>query len=215
MNTNPSAKTVLCFGDSNTWGRTPDRIGRYASDVRWPGVVQDILGPNYYVIEEGLGGRTIDLESPNGSGRNGKVYFSPCFTSHSPVDILIIMLGTNDLKKHYKTNAITIKSSLSSLIDDAQTLDETGALKIIVVSPIHIVADAPRFKEFYSEDFDGGAGDESKRVSTAIKTLCDQRKISYIDASICARAGEDGLHLDLESCKNLSLEIAKKILTLA
>jgi lysophospholipase L1-like esterase len=62
VNTNPNAKVVLCYGDSNTWGRLPDRSGRYAVDERWTGQLQKLLGDDYYVIEEGLGGRTTDLD---------------------------------------------------------------------------------------------------------------------------------------------------------
>ena len=95
MNTNPQAKVILCFGDSNTWGQNEDKgFGeRYPVNVRWTGRLQQLLGTDYYVIEEGLGGRTVDLDDPRPEkpGRNGFDYFLPCFISHSRVDLAVIM----------------------------------------------------------------------------------------------------------------------------
>ena len=62
MNTNPNAINILCFGDSNTYGQKPDKTGRYEANVRWTGVLQQLLGDGYYVIEEGLGSRTTDAD---------------------------------------------------------------------------------------------------------------------------------------------------------
>ena len=72
MNINPNAATILCYGDSNTYGQKPDKSGRYAADVRWTGRLQNALGGDYYVIEEGLSSRTTDLDYDPRSGKNGK-----------------------------------------------------------------------------------------------------------------------------------------------
>src|SRR5476651_2205463 len=98
MTTNPNAITVLCYGDSNTWGQKPDKSGRYPADIRWTGRLQQLLGNGYYIIEEGLGSRTTDLDYDKKSGRNGKIYLIPCLESHNPIDVVVLMLGTNDLK---------------------------------------------------------------------------------------------------------------------
>lgn len=92
--------TILCFGDSNTFGQRPDMNARYDESVRWPRRLGALLADEarqYYVIEEGLGGRRTDLDHPNPAkpSRNGWTYFPPCLASHQP-DIAIIMLGTND-----------------------------------------------------------------------------------------------------------------------
>jgi lysophospholipase L1-like esterase len=71
MNTLPSAKTILCYGDSNTWGQTPEKSGRRPANIRWTGVLQAELGSEYYVIEEGLSSRTTDLDYAKKPGRNG------------------------------------------------------------------------------------------------------------------------------------------------
>jgi lysophospholipase L1-like esterase len=101
--TNPAAHTVLCFGDSNTNGISGDdeNYVRLPAAVRWTGRLQRLLGDGYYVIEEGLNGRTTDLDYANRPGCNGRTYFGPCLQSHHPLDVVVIMLGTNDLKAEF------------------------------------------------------------------------------------------------------------------
>src|SRR6478672_7408743 len=105
MTTNPDAKRILCFGDSNTWGRIPHVPGRYPVNVRWTGRLQKLLGDNFEIIEEGLGSRTTDLNYAKKPGRNGRAYLTPCLDSHNPLDVVVIMLGTNDAKIEFNRNA--------------------------------------------------------------------------------------------------------------
>ncbi len=92
-------KTVLCYGDSNTWGSDPETGERFAPEVRWPGVMARELGDGFHVIEEGLPGRTTLREDPiEGSYKDGRAYLTPCLESHRPIDLVTIMLGTNDLR---------------------------------------------------------------------------------------------------------------------
>ena len=91
-------KTVVCFGDSNTWGYMPGSDGeRFPREVRWPGQLQRLLGDEWEVIAEGLNGRTATIERPDSEGRNGLPYLLPCLHSHAPVDVVVIFLGTNDV----------------------------------------------------------------------------------------------------------------------
>ena len=91
-------KTVLCFGDSNTWGYIPGSGGeRHPREARWPNVLAATLGGGYEVIAEGLGGRTATYDRPDSEGRNGLPYLVPCLQSHAPVDLVVIFLGTNDV----------------------------------------------------------------------------------------------------------------------
>lgn len=91
-------KTVVLFGDSNTWGFVPGSIGqRFPRDVRWPGLLASSLAGEAEVIAEGLSGRTATVERPASEGRNGLPYLLPCLHSHAPVDALVIFLGTNDI----------------------------------------------------------------------------------------------------------------------
>lgn len=201
MNTNTVAKTILCYGDSNTWGRLPDRSGRYDAEQRWTGVLQSNLGDGFYVIEEGLGGRTTDIDD-RGSVRNGKTYLQPCLESHNPLDFVIIMLGTNDLKFRFERTADDVANALHDLvniINDTVKAKDGSATKTILVSPIHIDETAPRFMEFYSNDFNLESSETSKHFAGSIKELALRTNCSFVDAASVVKAGEDGLHFDFES----------------
>nr|MDQ3302571.1 hydrolase [Actinomycetota bacterium] len=88
-------KTVLCYGDSNTWGSNPETGERFAPHVRWPGVLAWELGDGFCVIEEGLPGRTTVRDDPiEGAHKNGRTYLRACLESHKPLDLVTVMLGT-------------------------------------------------------------------------------------------------------------------------
>ncbi len=121
-------KTILCYGDSNTWGWNPEKYdektdhkARYPRDVRWTGRLQKLLGDNYYVIEEGLNGRATNLNHSEPPDRNGKTYLMPCLYSQSPIDLVILFLGGNDLKAIYNRSAKEIADGLSELISMIQS----------------------------------------------------------------------------------------------
>lgn len=91
-------RTLVCFGDSNTWGYVPGSDGeRFPREVRWPNRLQAALGEEWEVIAEGLNGRTATIDRPDSEGRNGLAYLLPCLLSHAPVDVVVIFLGTNDV----------------------------------------------------------------------------------------------------------------------
>lgn len=101
-------KRILCFGDSNTWGYMTSG-GRFDEETRWPMRLEKLLGPEYTVIEEGFNGRTCVFDDPiEGGYKSGLTYLPPCVMSHSPLDLVILMLGTNDLKKRFGMTAFTI-----------------------------------------------------------------------------------------------------------
>jgi lysophospholipase L1-like esterase len=91
-------RTVVCFGDSNTWGYVPGSTGeRFPREARWPGRLAAALGEGWEVIAEGLNGRTASVDRPDSEGRSGLPYLLPCLHSHAPVDLLVVFLGTNDV----------------------------------------------------------------------------------------------------------------------
>jgi len=91
-------RTIVCFGDSNTWGYIPGSDGeRFPREVRWPVRLAAALGDGWEVIAEGLSGRTATVDRPDSEGRNGLPYLLPCLHSHAPVDLVVIFLGTNDV----------------------------------------------------------------------------------------------------------------------
>lgn len=118
MNTNPKAKRILCFGDSNTWGYIPGtKHQRYSSDVRWTGVLQNLLGNDYEVIEEGLNSRAINhSDSRLGKEqRNAINYIIACLDSHDPIDHIIVCLGANELKAELKLSSEEVGLELKNL----------------------------------------------------------------------------------------------------
>lgn len=202
MNINPNAIKVLCYGDSNTWGQKPDKSGRYAADVRWTGKLQQLLGDDYYIVEEGLGSRSTDLDYDRKPGRNGKTYLMPCLESHTPTNVVVLMLGTNDLKVEYGRSSNDVARALGGLVADINRFskDQNGdASKIILVSPILIDSTAPRFTEFYTGYYDERAMLESKKLAAAIASLAQDLGCEFVDAATVSEPGEDGIHLSEES----------------
>ena len=137
---------IICFGDSNTWGYDPVSGSRYDENTRWTMRMQQILGEGYQVIEEGQNGRTIACEDPwEWGNKKGMDYILPMVESHIPFDTLIIMLGSNDLKRKFHLPAGDIAGSLQNML-----MQLRGFLKykcgdanprILIVSPIYIGED--------------------------------------------------------------------------
>ena len=109
-------KRILCFGDSNTWGYAATG-GRFEEDVRWPTRLGTLLGDGYAVIEEGFNGRTCVYDDPiEGGYKSGLAYLPPCVMTHTPLDLVVIMLGTNDCKKRFQMTPFTIGGGVTALI---------------------------------------------------------------------------------------------------
>lgn len=199
MITNPNATRILCFGDSNTWGQRPDRKGRFAADERWTGMLQQQLGDSFEVIEEGLNSRTTDLEYTKKPGRNGKTYFVPCLQSHYPLDVVVVMLGTNDLKLEYGPRpAAEVAQAIAGLVADVR---EFGVFQdktphVIVVSPIHITVSAPDFTKLYTGYYDAVSAATATELATSIRATATQAGATFVDAAEYAGPGQDGIHMD-------------------
>lgn len=117
-------KTIVCFGDSNTHGYCGETGGRFAPDVRWTGVLQKLLGEEYAVKEEGLGGRTTVFDDPVFEGMSGLEFITVALMTHEPVDLLIVMLGTNDTKERFGAGPGAIAKGMERLLTKAMN---TGA----------------------------------------------------------------------------------------
>ena len=106
-------KHIICFGDSNTHGYCAETDGRFDENTRWTCLLQAKLGDEYLILEEGLGGRTTCFDDPTHEGLRGLDYISPCLQTHEPVDLLIIMLGTNDTKERFGCSAESLGNCIS------------------------------------------------------------------------------------------------------
>lgn len=208
-------KTILCYGDSNTWGHPPIKsldvpIKRYGFDERWPGVLRQELGDGFWVIEEGLSARTTVFDDPvEGLHRNGKTYLLPCLETHQPIDLVIIMLGTNDMKTRFAAPAFDIAwgtSILASLIMQSQFGPNDGAPKVLMVVPPRL-GKLTAFKTLWKD------GDEkSAALAKEYKTFADLLGYRCFDAGLVVTASDiDGIHLHVDEHKKLGVAIAQVV----
>lgn len=206
MLTNSSAKRVLCFGDSNTFGVRADNWERFTVQERWTALLQKQLGTEVDIIEEGLGGRTTNLENPSRPGRNGRAYLTPCLLSHNPLDIVVIMLGTNDCKTKFKRTAKDIAEALGELVEDVRrhSVNSGGQPpQIILVSPValsDIAAKDPHFNEVSIQT--------AKALKNTILAYAKSNGCYFFDANSVAEVGEDGIHLTLQAHAQLAKALA-------
>ena len=152
-------KKIICFGDSNTYGYDPSTGGRFDENTRWPKRLQKLLGDDYEIFEEGQNGRTIANADPwEGGTKCGMDYVLPMLETKHPVDLLIIMLGTNDLKVKFNLPAADIAGSLQMMLSKIKAFcrDYINCpdMKILVVSPLSL---SEPFSESYFEPFFCGA----------------------------------------------------------
>jgi lysophospholipase L1-like esterase len=212
MNTNPNAKKILCYGDSNTYGRIPGaERRRYPTNVRWTGVLQGLLGGDYEVIEEGLGGRTTVIDDGDGSARNGLKYLLPCIESHAPIDFFVVCLGTNDLKERFALSAEQIAANFERLLSEAMRKfkDEQGRIpEVIVMAPPLVDESVPTTQERYI-----GAEAKSNQLGELYQRLATKYEAKFLDlAQLVIPSKDDGYHLDEASHRKVAEELAGKIL---
>lgn len=216
MLTNPAARRVLCFGDSNTHGAPsddPDYV-RLGPDVRWTGRLQRLLGDDYDVIEEGLSGRTTDVEYDDRPGCNGRPYFLPCLLSHSPLDVVVVMLGSNDLKVQFGRSPDDIAGALHGYVDDVAAAASTRdglTPTTVLVSPIHVDDSQRLFEELTLGDIARDAAPRSRALAATVQRVAQERGVIFADAAAVATAGDDGLHLSRDSHEALGRLMATTI----
>ena len=211
-------KTILCFGDSNTWGFDPVATSaspypiRHAPDIRWTGVLASELGKEFRVIEEGQNGRTTLHEDPIMGHRNGRVYLPPCLESHKPIDLVILMLGTNDLKTMFHLPAGEIAAGagiLAKLILQSECGPSAGAPKVLLVSP-PVVLDTPHLPDL-AEKF-VGASTTSKRFPGYYQAIAASLACDFFNAQDHVTTSPiDGLHLEASEHSKLGKAMAKAV----
>ncbi|MBR0482447.1 MAG: SGNH/GDSL hydrolase family protein [Firmicutes bacterium] len=206
-------KTVLCYGDSNTYGYDPESGGRYPGNERWTGILRNLLGPGYRIIEEGCNGRTTVLDDPDEPWKNGKSYLKACLNTHKPVDIVCMMLGSNDLKTSYGASVKEIAEGAGKLVDTIYEFSEKKQLPVpvvILMCPPEIGEDIS--KSFYSFEFDTTAMDRSREFPKEYKRIADERNCLFFNAAEVAKASkEDSLHLTEEGHRTIGEGLAKLI----
>jgi lysophospholipase L1-like esterase len=207
-------KRILCFGDSLTWGFDPATRTRFDEDSRWPCVMQQALGGDYKVIEEGQNGRTIATEDPAEGEKNGLKYLGPCLESHTPLDYVIVMLGSNDCKRKFAYSSMDIAGEMQIMLEKIQAYNRfrcNDRFKVILVSPPHI---AESMKDSWLGDSFGyeNACKVSSELAGWYEKLAGMYGASFVDASKYVKASDaDGCHLDPDDQIKLGQTLAKFI----
>ena len=202
-------RNVLCYGDSNTWGFDPATKQRFGHEVRWPGVLQHELGDGWRVIEEGLNGRTTAWTDPIVEYRNGKHLLMPTLDSHKPLDLVIVMLGTNDCKLKFSAPSCEIAKGMSALVEIAQksgTGVAEGPPEVLIVSP-PLIANLTEFAEIFE-----GAEKKSERLPEFYRAVAAERKCHFFEAGSVIRTSPlDGVHFDAAEHKRLGVAMAEQV----
>jgi lysophospholipase L1-like esterase len=200
---------VLCFGDSNTWGYSPATRERYPRDVRWTGVLQAALGGGFHVIEEGLNGRTTVWEDAVEGDRMGRRHLGPCLESQAPLDLVVLMLGTNDTKQRYSAPPTDIARGIGVLLDIIAASTAGSKAK---APPVLLVAPVPLGKVTeLAQMFEGGP-EKSRALAPLYAALAKERGCPFFDAGSVARCSDvDGVHLEAAAHRVLGEALAREV----
>lgn len=206
-------RSVLCYGDSNTYGQTtanrPD--DRYPHDIRWPGIVRAALAGHWLVIEEGLSGRTTVSDDPiEGSEKNGRTYLRPCIMSHKPLDLVIIMLGTNDLKIRFNKTTGEIAMGVGALVSDIKSMPagvDGRTPEILVVAPPPVAQELNEWAGVFQ-----GALEKSRALAQELENIAEAHEVHFFDAGLVVQSSDaDGFHLDIDAHLALGMAIVEEI----
>lgn len=204
-------KNILCFGDCNTFGK--DMKGnRYPRDVRWTGNVQKQLGEDYYMIEEGLEGRTTVYDDPLQPHRCGLTALPISLLTHKPLDLVILALGTNDLKRYFRASSKDIAYGMEQLVQKVQISpgvgNNKGFAKILILAPAPVGEKISRSR---SLEYDDESREKSMELAALYQAVAQRRGCFFLDAGQYAQVGSDQLHLDQESHHKMAEVMTDKI----
>lgn len=205
-------KHILCFGDSNLFGRNPSG-GRWPLEQRWTGILSKALGEGYHLIEEGLGGRTTVFDNPFEANKCGLKQLPIMLHSHRPLDLVILSLGSNDCQTQFNANAKIIAKGLEKLalmIKDYPYGEQYPIPQVLVISPIHIGEGV----EAHFATLDHSSHLLSKALGPAIREMAKKNDLLFLDASLVAKSSPiDLLHMDREAHASLAAAILPLVLT--
>ena len=204
-------KTILCYGDSITWGYIPGNLGRLPLDQRWPSVLARALGPDYEVITEGLRGRYTVHDEPFRPGRSGADLLQPILESHAPVDLLILLLGTNDVLHFPELTAYDAARGIETLCKLAQASEagpDGGEPRILLIAP-------PRIGKLSDELslMCHGKPEHALDFARHYRSVAGDRGLAFLDAAeVTEPSPVDGVHLDAQGQRRLGEAVARAVL---
>lgn len=208
---------LLTFGDSNTHGTPPITTrgvyARYDAATRWPTRAAAQLGPDWALVEEGLPGRTTCFDDPMmGDHMNGTTGLRIALNSHGPLDYMVLMLGTNDVKARFGASPERIVAGFASLVDMALAPEMAGRhphLKILLVAPPPVQELGPLAAEFL------GAADKGAALAAALSNYAAARGLGFLDAGKVLETSKiDGIHFEPAGHAALAKAIAETLTTL-
>lgn len=208
-------KRVVCFGDSNTWGYIAGLGQRYDESIRWPARLQEKLGSDYLVVEEGLTGRTTVFDDPFDPFMNGLKFMPAVLRTAAPIDLLVFMLGTNDFQSHIpEGNPISTARGVQLMLEEARKLDldRPGGekMKILMISPIEISEARLTFKK--NDVTDQQSIDNSRKLGEHMKIVAEELGVEFIDAAKYIKPGPvDGVHLNEEGHAKMAELVYAKV----
>lgn len=212
-------KHIVCFGDSNTHGYCADPKDcadggdRFNENERWTCLLQKTLGDEYLVLEEGLSGRTTVFDDPLHECMSGLDYITPCLMSHEPVDLLIIMLGTNDTKDRFYASAACIGIGMARLVKKAMSTECWGGKKpnILVVCPPAMGKEMPN--GIFGDTMGELCVEKSEQLAKYYKEQCELLGVSFADAGAmgCEFNDIDYMHLTRKGHAVLAENLAKLV----
>lgn len=210
-------KRILCFGDSNTWGYDP-RGGRYDEETRWPMRLETLLnlqpGNSYTVVEEGFNGRTCVYDDPiEGGYKSGAAYLPPCLMSHNPLDLVVIMLGTNDAKRRFNLTPMTIGEGMMQLVRLTRLYGMDGKgnpPKVLIVAPPPALDTLMSAR--HGECFGEPAIAVTKGLAAEYARIAKLLRCEFFDAAGWAEVSpSDAVHLTAKGHIGLAEGLTKKI----
>ncbi|WP_107677276.1 SGNH/GDSL hydrolase family protein [Agrobacterium sp. LAD9] len=203
-------KTVLAFGDSLTWGADPATGLRHRPEHRWPEVLEAELSGKAKVHPEGLGGRTTCYDDHTGPAcRNGARALEVALSCHMPLDLVIIMLGTNDIKPVHGGRAEAAVSGMRRLAQIVETFiykPREAVPKLLIVAPPPCVAGP-------GEEPAGGRDiTQSLRLAPLYRKLAAELGHAFFDAgSVASASSVDGVHLDAPATAAIGRALAAPV----
>lgn len=207
-------KTILCYGDSNTYAYDPRNGLRYPKEVRWTTILQEALGENYEIIVEGLSGRTTIYDRPDGAYKNGLTYLIPCIESHAPLDYIIFMLGTNDCNTDLNLSVEDIKNGMEKLVETVENdiLNIQSFMpKIIIIAPASIGDNY--LTSPFSDNLDDDSVKKSHEIAKEYMDIASRHNAIFLDCTKILKVSTiDSEHLTIDSHRKLGMLLSDIIM---
>ena len=210
-------KQILCYGDSNTWGHNPDCTSladlRYPYAVRWTSRLEALFGEGCRVLAQGLCGRTISFDDPVDDGKNGLKYYPICLESAMPVELVIFMLGTNDVRPLFHAPAEEIARGMERLGVLTERISRDCGQK---TPDILIVAPAPVGEQVEEGEFAGiydrTSAEKSRRLPALYQAAADRHGWGFLNAGdVVGELGRDYVHLSALGHEKLAGAIFEQV----